>query len=280
MRNYGQFCPIARGSEILAERWTPIILRNLLLGCRTFNEIAAGAPGLSRALLARLEGPSGDTALGLLADVTDHPYRLHLEQHRLTVDRDIPVDLGTLSERVDRCGERVHGGRVRRVDHRLAGDIGGRLGAPVEAFAAGKLAPLVGLDRVDGLNGNVELTDRVLVQDPQSAGCDGAHRQLLVPGHADLADHQHVERRPEGVGDLGRHRHTTPRQPEDHGVVGGEVGEVVESLRPGDGGDPPRILVVPVYGQQLAPTHHPVTAIDPAPLYAPAVAYQTSARFL
>ena len=53
MRNYGQFCPIARGSEILAERWTPIILRNLLLGCRTFNEIAAGAPGLSRALLTR-----------------------------------------------------------------------------------------------------------------------------------------------------------------------------------------------------------------------------------
>jgi DNA-binding HxlR family transcriptional regulator len=53
MRNYGQFCPIARGSEILAERWTPIILRNMLLGCRTFNEIAAGAPGLSRALLTR-----------------------------------------------------------------------------------------------------------------------------------------------------------------------------------------------------------------------------------
>jgi DNA-binding HxlR family transcriptional regulator len=53
MRNYGQFCPIARGSAILAERWTPIILRNVLLGCRTFNEIAAGAPGLSRALLTR-----------------------------------------------------------------------------------------------------------------------------------------------------------------------------------------------------------------------------------
>ena len=53
MRNYGQFCPIARGSEILAERWTPIIVRNVLMGCRTFNEIAAGAPGLSRALLTR-----------------------------------------------------------------------------------------------------------------------------------------------------------------------------------------------------------------------------------
>jgi hypothetical protein len=32
MRNYGQFCPIARGSEILAERWTPIVLRNILQG--------------------------------------------------------------------------------------------------------------------------------------------------------------------------------------------------------------------------------------------------------
>jgi hypothetical protein len=53
MRNYGQFCPIARGSEILAERWTPIILRNVLMGCHTFNQIAVGAPGLSRALLTR-----------------------------------------------------------------------------------------------------------------------------------------------------------------------------------------------------------------------------------
>lgn len=53
MKTYGQFCPIARASEVLAERWTPIIIRNLLLGCRTFNEIASGAPGLSRALLSR-----------------------------------------------------------------------------------------------------------------------------------------------------------------------------------------------------------------------------------
>jgi DNA-binding HxlR family transcriptional regulator len=53
VRTYGQFCPIARASEILAERWTPIILRNILDGCATFNEIAAGAPGLSRALLVR-----------------------------------------------------------------------------------------------------------------------------------------------------------------------------------------------------------------------------------
>ncbi|HUG83530.1 MAG TPA: FAD-binding protein, partial [Euzebya sp.] len=52
MRSYGQFCPIARASEILAERWTLIILRNLLYGCTTFGELAAGAPGISRSLLS------------------------------------------------------------------------------------------------------------------------------------------------------------------------------------------------------------------------------------
>lgn len=44
MRKYGQYCPIARGSEVFAERWTPIILRNVLLGCHTFNEIARAPP--------------------------------------------------------------------------------------------------------------------------------------------------------------------------------------------------------------------------------------------
>jgi DNA-binding HxlR family transcriptional regulator len=53
MRDYGQFCPIARSSELLAERWTPIIVRNLLNGCRTFNEIRQGAPGISTALLSQ-----------------------------------------------------------------------------------------------------------------------------------------------------------------------------------------------------------------------------------
>ena len=53
MRNYGQYCPIARASKLLAERWSIIILRNILIGCQTFNEIANGAPGLSRGLLSR-----------------------------------------------------------------------------------------------------------------------------------------------------------------------------------------------------------------------------------
>jgi DNA-binding HxlR family transcriptional regulator len=53
VRSYGQYCPIARTSELLAERWTPIIIRNLLAGCRTFGELLDGAPGISKALLAQ-----------------------------------------------------------------------------------------------------------------------------------------------------------------------------------------------------------------------------------
>ncbi len=52
VRTYGQYCPIARGAEIFAERWTPLIIRNLYLGCGTFSEILEGAPGLSRTLLS------------------------------------------------------------------------------------------------------------------------------------------------------------------------------------------------------------------------------------
>lgn len=53
MRDYGQFCPIARSAELLAERWTLVIVRNLLNGCRTFNEIRQGAPGIPPALLTQ-----------------------------------------------------------------------------------------------------------------------------------------------------------------------------------------------------------------------------------
>jgi len=53
VRTYGQYCPIARGAEIFAERWTPLIIRNLHLGCASFGEILLGAPGLSRTLLSQ-----------------------------------------------------------------------------------------------------------------------------------------------------------------------------------------------------------------------------------
>ncbi|MCA9672607.1 MAG: helix-turn-helix transcriptional regulator [Myxococcales bacterium] len=51
--SYGQYCPVARASEILAERWTPLIVRNLMFGAETFSDIARGVPGMSRSMLVK-----------------------------------------------------------------------------------------------------------------------------------------------------------------------------------------------------------------------------------
>lgn len=53
MKRYNQYCPIVRASEIVAERWMPVILRNILLGCRTFTQIERGAPGIPKSLLTQ-----------------------------------------------------------------------------------------------------------------------------------------------------------------------------------------------------------------------------------
>lgn len=55
-KGYGQFCPIARASEILTERWVPLIVRELNCGSTRFSELQAGVPRMSSALLtARLK---------------------------------------------------------------------------------------------------------------------------------------------------------------------------------------------------------------------------------
>jgi DNA-binding HxlR family transcriptional regulator len=51
VQKYKQYCPVARASEILADRWTPLIVRELILGSHRFNDIERGLPGISRALL-------------------------------------------------------------------------------------------------------------------------------------------------------------------------------------------------------------------------------------
>src|ERR1043165_5925936 len=53
MASFGQFCPVAVACEIFAERWTPIILRELFSGSHRFNEIHRCIPLISRPLLAR-----------------------------------------------------------------------------------------------------------------------------------------------------------------------------------------------------------------------------------
>ena len=53
MATYRQYCPIARASEILAERWSLLIVRNLMFGADTFSSIAQGVPTMSRSMLTK-----------------------------------------------------------------------------------------------------------------------------------------------------------------------------------------------------------------------------------
>ena len=53
MSSYGQFCPMAKAMELLDERWTMLVVRELLLGSQHFNDLRRGVPKMSPALLSK-----------------------------------------------------------------------------------------------------------------------------------------------------------------------------------------------------------------------------------
>jgi DNA-binding HxlR family transcriptional regulator len=79
MTAYGQFCPVALGAEIFAERWTPLIVRELLIGARGFADLHRGVPRISKNLLVqRLESLRHSGMIELVPDGHGrrHEYRL------------------------------------------------------------------------------------------------------------------------------------------------------------------------------------------------------------
>lgn len=73
MSGYGQFCAVARALDVLGERWTLLIVRELLLGSTTFTSFCRGLPRIPRATLSsRLRALR---AAGIV-EVADHEYRL------------------------------------------------------------------------------------------------------------------------------------------------------------------------------------------------------------
>lgn len=50
---YHQFCPVSKAMELLDERWTMLVVRELVLGSRRFNDLRRGLPRMSPTLLSR-----------------------------------------------------------------------------------------------------------------------------------------------------------------------------------------------------------------------------------
>ena len=51
--SYHQFCPVAKAMELLDERWTLLLVRELLTGSERFNELRRGLPRMSPTLLSK-----------------------------------------------------------------------------------------------------------------------------------------------------------------------------------------------------------------------------------
>jgi DNA-binding HxlR family transcriptional regulator len=57
MKSYGQYCALARGLDVIGDRWTMLIVRELLAGPGRYSELLEGLPGIATNLLAeRLRG--------------------------------------------------------------------------------------------------------------------------------------------------------------------------------------------------------------------------------
>jgi DNA-binding HxlR family transcriptional regulator len=71
MPNYGSYCPVSMATEVVADRWSPLIIRELMLGNTRFNDIARAMPGISRSLLTQrlrhldVRGLRSDASVGL-----------------------------------------------------------------------------------------------------------------------------------------------------------------------------------------------------------------------
>jgi len=79
MKGYGQFCPVAKATELIGEKWTLLILRELLLGTTRFNDFQRAMSRMSPTLLAKRLRSLEDSGIIIrkkLSGQKGHEYRL------------------------------------------------------------------------------------------------------------------------------------------------------------------------------------------------------------
>ena len=77
MKIYGQFCPLAQATQLLCERWTLLIVRELIAGSTRFSELQKGVPLMSPTLLsARLKQLVKAGVIELCGNKGNYTYNL------------------------------------------------------------------------------------------------------------------------------------------------------------------------------------------------------------
>ena len=93
---YGQRCPVAKTLEVVGDRWTLLVVRDLLGGARRFQDLQAGLPGLAPNILSERLKLMEEHALVSRRFYSEHPPRAEYE---LTAKgKDLGVVIGALAE--------------------------------------------------------------------------------------------------------------------------------------------------------------------------------------
>ncbi|MGH2617031.1 MAG: winged helix-turn-helix transcriptional regulator, partial [Thermomicrobiales bacterium] len=99
MRGYGQFCPVAIASEIFAERWTPLVVRELFCGSHRFNELLNGLPRMPRSVLVqRLRSLESAGVVERRVEATGRGVEYHLTASGMELG-DVVLQLGDWGKR-------------------------------------------------------------------------------------------------------------------------------------------------------------------------------------
>jgi DNA-binding HxlR family transcriptional regulator len=102
MTRYGQYCPIAKALELLAERWTLLLVRELLMGSRRFNDLRRGVPLMAPSMMSqRLKALAAGGIIVREPDPAGHSYEYRLTDAGQEL-RPLIMQLGTWGQRWSR----------------------------------------------------------------------------------------------------------------------------------------------------------------------------------
>ncbi|MGZ4578752.1 MAG: winged helix-turn-helix transcriptional regulator [Mycobacterium sp.] len=172
-RTYSQNCPIARGLDVLGERWTLLILRELVGGPRRYGDLRAELPGIATNLLAERLKELQDTGLIDRADLPAPIGRTVYTLSDLGWQRALPVLQSVAWFGLDRL-DPVEDGRASPLNGFLAGILLGFNSAGAAGLEATCRA------EIDGRRFDFAITRGHL------AGAHGDPSVTITAGAADL----------------------------------------------------------------------------------------------
>ncbi len=112
-KSYGQLCPMATALDVIGDRWTPLILRELLGGPARFNELQQGLPGIAKNLLtSRLRRLEAD---GIIRRTTSHATTLYALTDQGATIRPVLEQLAFWGAKLTRPTPAEHNRSVRAI---------------------------------------------------------------------------------------------------------------------------------------------------------------------